>query len=497
MSAGRTPPGGATRSTQAWSAGASEGWREAPLPDIRVSGWLSARWTVPGWTGAARSASRSARSAVGLARTAFLSRVGENSPGTRTTSNGAGGAPGTIPAAPLPYPPSPWLPSGAAVAAPLPVDPDSLLRRIRLKIPATNRSTAAAAPQAAGRRYQAGRWRGTCHARSASTAAARRSWNPAGSSGSSSSASRWRTLPSAPTTLPQSGQPATWDAVRSRSGSSRAPACQAARSSRSGWSGTVLLLLVGMWLDIHRFGRSRPRPGSRRRCRRARCADDPELDRPLPDRLPGLGPAELAQLLGQREPAPEHAALERPDRHLEDIGSLRIRQPDEVAEDHGSPEVLRDAGQGGLHGDGGGDGVARVGRCRVTGQPGVLRAERRGAGPHPPPRLVGGRVDGDPVEPGRECRRLAEARGTAQRGQEGVLRGVLRVLPVAEHPQADAEHAPLVPGHELAEGEPVPPHVRGQQLLVGQVAHLTTRRGRSFRSPRRGCRATPSRALTT
>jgi hypothetical protein len=114
---------------------------------------------------------------------------------------------------------------------------------------------------------------------------------------------------------------------------------------------------------------------------------------------------------------------------------------------------------------GGEEAAVRVGHAGVPG------LERGGARPDAAAGLVGGGVHGDAVQPGGEGGLLPEARGAPQRGHEGLLGGVLSVLAVAEHAQADAVHAALVPAHQLPEGVPVPPQVRSQQLLVAGPAH--------------------------
>jgi hypothetical protein len=118
------------------------------------------------------------------------------------------------------------------------------------------RRRAAAAPQATGRRYQGTGWAwgrpearrryhragplaGAGWAASASTAAARRSWRPGGSAGSSSTASRRLACSTDATTSAQDGQPARWASTSARWRRSPSPAWNAASCSRSGWSGTL------------------------------------------------------------------------------------------------------------------------------------------------------------------------------------------------------------------------------------------------------------------
>ena len=178
----------------------------------------------------------------------------------------------------------------------------------------------------------------------------------------------------------------------------------------------------------------------------------------------------VAEAVGEGGAATEDAALHGADRDLQDLGGVGVGDPVQVAEDDRDPELLGDLGERGLDGDGRGDHLAEL-AAGGDGQAGVLRVEGGQAGPAPAPGLVGGRVHGDPVQPGREGGRLAEAGGLAQGGQEGLLGGVLGVLPAAEDPQAESVDAALVARDQLAEGPGVAAQVGGEQGLVARVAH--------------------------
>src|SRR4029450_13439031 len=164
------------------------------------------------------------------------------------------------------------------------------------------------------------------------------------------------------------------------------------------------------------------------------------------------------------------AALPGADLDLEDLGGVGVGDAVEVAEDDRDPELPGDLGEGGLDGDGGGDRLAE-GAAGGPAEAGVLGVEGGEAGPAAAAGLVGGGVDGDPVEPGGEGGRPAEAGRLAQGGQEGLLGGVLGVLPVAEDAQAEAVDAALVAVHQLAEGLRVAAQVGGEQGLVRRGAH--------------------------
>src|SRR6266511_2055292 len=106
-------------------------------------------------------------------------------------------------------------------------------------------------------------------------------------------------------------------------------------------------------------------------------------------------------------------------------------------------------------------GTARIAACTVR----VVATTAAGSG------LVGGGIDGDPVEPGREGGLAAEGAGSAERADEGLLGGVLGVLAVAQDPEAEPVDAALVPGHQLTEGRPVAFEMGGQQFLVAGAVH--------------------------
>ena len=311
-------------------------------------------------------------------------------------------------------------------------------------------------------------------AASASTAAARRSWRPGGRSGSSSRARWLRARPTDATTSAQDEQPARWAATPARSRRSPSPASKAASCSWSGWSGRsgtlgysccsrrsrqarTVAATPGWVVGISRFGRWRTGVGSRG-------VDHSEW---------GAGGGwfgGVGEAVGEGGAAPEDAALHGADRDLQDLGGVGVGDPVEVAEDDRDPELLGDLGEGGLDGDGRGDHLAEV-AAGGDGQAGVLRVEGGQAGPAPAAGLVGGGVHGDPVQPGREGGRLAEAGGLAEGGQEGLLGGVLGVLPVAEDPQAEAVDAAFVARDQLAEGPGVASQVGGEQGLVARDAH--------------------------
>src|SRR4029453_5507707 len=134
------------------------------------------------------------------------------------------------------------------------------------------------------------------------------------------------------------------------------------------------------------------------------------------------------------------------------------------------PELPGALGRGGRDGPGGGDHLTEF-AAGSDGQAGVLGVEGGQPGPTTPAGLVGGGVHGDPVQPGGEGGRPAEAGGLAEGGQERLLGGVLGVLAVAEDPQAEAVDAALVAGHQLAEGPGVAAQVGGEEGLVARAVH--------------------------
>ena len=177
-----------------------------------------------------------------------------------------------------------------------------------------------------------------------------------------------------------------------------------------------------------------------------------------------------AEAFGEGEAATEDPALHGADGDLEDLGGIGVGDSVEVAEDDRDAELLGDLGQGGLDGHGGGDDLAEL-AAGGDGQAGVLGVEGGRPGPAAAAGLVGGGVHGDPVQPGGEGGRPAEAGRSAQGAQERLLGGVLGVLPVSEDPQAEAVDAALVAGDQLAEGPGVAAQMGGEEGLVARVAH--------------------------
>ena len=84
------------------------------------------------------------------------------------------------------------------------------------------------------------------------------------------------------------------------------------------------------------------------------------------------------------------------------------------------------------------------------------------------PEMIDGHVVGDLEQPARKLEFGAVAVDVIQDLDEGILRQILRRLPIAHHAIDERKYGPLVAAHELAEGELTP--------LLGEADHVGIRK---------------------
>ncbi|CAI7980667.1 hypothetical protein FRAHR75_870013 [Frankia sp. Hr75.2] len=196
---------------------------------------------------------------------------------------------------------------------------------------------------------------------------------------------------------------------------------------------------------------------------------------------------------GEPRPAARAAALDRPDRYVQQFGHLGDRAALDVHEDDRGAQCDRKHAERGADVHPGvvlGDGVPGVGRLVGGAVGGRGHRHRRAHGAAAQP--VEGGVGDDPVQPGADSRLTPEVGGPPVRGEHRLLDGVRRLLGVLQQRERHRPQPVGVRAEQLAERRRVTRHVPAQRREVGLGSPAggsgTGRRGRVHRLPGTGGR---------